>query len=53
MLILVFRYDPFTDSYHDDMAGDGLICLAVDILPTEFPKEVGFPCSSRSSRGYT
>ncbi|CAL9771345.1 unnamed protein product [Musa acuminata subsp. burmannicoides] len=34
-----FRYDPFTDSYHDDMAGDGLICLAVDILPTEFPKE--------------
>ncbi|URE42381.1 Alanine dehydrogenase/PNT, N-terminal domain [Musa troglodytarum] len=33
-------YDPFTDSYHDDMAGDGLICLAVDILPTEFPKEV-------------
>lgn len=34
-----FRYDPFTDSYHDDMEGDGVICLAVDILPTEFSRE--------------
>lgn len=34
-----FRYNPFTDSYHDDMDGDGVICLAVDILPTEFAKE--------------
>ncbi|KAJ6825393.1 alpha-aminoadipic semialdehyde synthase [Iris pallida] len=34
-----FRYDPFSDSYHDDMEGDGVICLAVDILPTEFSKE--------------
>ncbi|KAL6911598.1 hypothetical protein ACP4OV_000403 [Aristida adscensionis] len=34
-----FRYDPFTNSYHDDMEGDGVICLAVDILPTEFSKE--------------
>ncbi|WOL08513.1 alpha-aminoadipic semialdehyde synthase [Canna indica] len=34
-----FRYDPFTDSYHDNMEGDGLICLAVDILPTEFSRE--------------
>ncbi|KAJ0981012.1 hypothetical protein J5N97_009267 [Dioscorea zingiberensis] len=34
-----FRYDPCTDSYHDDMEGDGIVCLAVDILPTEFPKE--------------
>ncbi|XP_020269569.1 alpha-aminoadipic semialdehyde synthase [Asparagus officinalis] len=34
-----FRYDPFTDSYHDDMEGDGIICLAVDILPTEFSRE--------------
>ncbi|MQM08195.1 hypothetical protein Taro_041051 [Colocasia esculenta] len=34
-----FRYDPITDSYHDDMEGDGVICLAVEILPTEFPKE--------------
>lgn len=34
-----FRYNPFTDSYHDDMDGDGLICLAVDILPTEFSRE--------------
>ncbi|XP_078429524.1 lysine-ketoglutarate reductase/saccharopine dehydrogenase bifunctional enzyme isoform X4 [Wolffia australiana] len=34
-----FRYNAMTNSYHDDMAGDGVICLAVDILPTEFPKE--------------
>ncbi|XP_034577051.1 alpha-aminoadipic semialdehyde synthase isoform X2 [Setaria viridis] len=34
-----FRYDPSNTSYHDDMEGDGVICLAVDILPTEFSKE--------------
>ncbi|KAK3159292.1 hypothetical protein QOZ80_2AG0148270 [Eleusine coracana subsp. coracana] len=34
-----FRYNPSTNSYHDDMEGDGVICLAVDILPTEFSKE--------------
>ncbi|CAL4967339.1 unnamed protein product [Urochloa decumbens] len=34
-----FRYDPSDNSYHDDMEGDGVICLAVDILPTEFSKE--------------
>ncbi|KAE9602514.1 putative oxidoreductase [Lupinus albus] len=34
-----FRYDPITDSYHDDMDGNGVLCLAVDILPTEFAKE--------------
>ncbi|GAV73991.1 AlaDh_PNT_C domain-containing protein/Saccharop_dh domain-containing protein/Saccharop_dh_N domain-containing protein/AlaDh_PNT_N domain-containing protein [Cephalotus follicularis] len=34
-----FRYDPLSDSYHHDMDGNGLICLAVDILPTEFAKE--------------
>ncbi|THG19471.1 hypothetical protein TEA_007196 [Camellia sinensis var. sinensis] len=34
-----FRYDPFNNSYHHDMDGNGLICLAVDILPTEFAKE--------------
>ncbi|XP_061361487.1 alpha-aminoadipic semialdehyde synthase isoform X1 [Gastrolobium bilobum] len=34
-----FRYDPIMDSYHDDMEGNGVICLAVDILPTEFAKE--------------
>lgn len=34
-----FRYDPITNSYHGDMDGNGLICLAVDILPTEFAKE--------------
>ncbi|XP_041004799.1 alpha-aminoadipic semialdehyde synthase isoform X1 [Juglans microcarpa x Juglans regia] len=34
-----FRYDPFHDSYHLDMEGNGVICSAVDILPTEFAKE--------------
>ncbi|XP_057506464.1 alpha-aminoadipic semialdehyde synthase-like isoform X1 [Actinidia eriantha] len=34
-----FRYDPSNNSYHHDMDGNGLICLAVDILPTEFAKE--------------
>ncbi|KAG0485247.1 hypothetical protein HPP92_009326 [Vanilla planifolia] len=34
-----FRYNPTTDSYHEDMNGDGLICLAIDILPTEFSRE--------------
>ncbi|KAL7174871.1 hypothetical protein ACSBR2_028646 [Camellia fascicularis] len=34
-----FRYDPFNNSYHHDMDGNGLICSAVDILPTEFAKE--------------
>ncbi|XP_057967291.1 alpha-aminoadipic semialdehyde synthase isoform X2 [Malania oleifera] len=34
-----FRYDPFSDSCHHDMEGNGVICSAVDILPTEFAKE--------------
>ncbi|CAA6658720.1 unnamed protein product [Spirodela intermedia] len=34
-----FRYNAITNSYHEDMAGEGVICLAVDILPTEFPRE--------------
>ncbi|KAG2654521.1 hypothetical protein PVAP13_1NG520900 [Panicum virgatum] len=34
-----FRYDPSNNSCHDDMEGNGVICLAVDILPTEFSKE--------------
>ncbi|XP_044463727.1 alpha-aminoadipic semialdehyde synthase [Mangifera indica] len=34
-----FRYDHLNNSYHDDMDGNGVICLAVDILPTEFAKE--------------
>lgn len=34
-----FRYDPYRDSYHHDMEGNGVICSAVDILPTEFAKE--------------
>ncbi|KMT03434.1 hypothetical protein BVRB_8g191190 [Beta vulgaris subsp. vulgaris] len=34
-----FRFDPSMESYHDDMEGSGVICSAVDILPTEFAKE--------------
>ncbi|KAL2503389.1 lysine-ketoglutarate reductase/saccharopine dehydrogenase bifunctional enzyme [Forsythia ovata] len=34
-----FRYDPLDNSYHHDMEGSGLICSAVDILPTEFARE--------------
>ncbi|XP_024028450.1 alpha-aminoadipic semialdehyde synthase isoform X1 [Morus notabilis] len=34
-----FRYDPLNNSYHHDLEGSGLICSAVDILPTEFAKE--------------
>ncbi|XP_062148674.1 alpha-aminoadipic semialdehyde synthase [Alnus glutinosa] len=34
-----FRYEPSNDSYHQDMEGNGVICSAVDILPTEFAKE--------------
>ncbi|GMH03560.1 hypothetical protein Nepgr_005399 [Nepenthes gracilis] len=34
-----FRYDPLKNSYHYDMEGGGMICSAVDILPTEFAKE--------------
>lgn len=34
-----FRYNPTSDSYFDDMNGEGIILLAVDNLPTELPKE--------------
>ncbi|RYR77334.1 hypothetical protein Ahy_A01g001768 isoform A [Arachis hypogaea] len=35
-----FRYDPLKNSYHDDdLEGNGVLCLAVDILPTEFAVE--------------
>lgn len=34
-----FRYNPINGSYHEDMDGDGVIFLAVDILPTELAKE--------------
>ncbi|KAG6428524.1 hypothetical protein SASPL_112776 [Salvia splendens] len=33
------RYDPDDNSYHHDMEGSGIICSAVDILPTEFARE--------------
>ncbi|MCL7023586.1 hypothetical protein MKW94_007523 [Papaver nudicaule] len=32
-------YDPLSNSYHDDMKDEGVICLAVDNLPAEFAKE--------------
>ncbi|KAK6273752.1 hypothetical protein POUND7_010835 [Theobroma cacao] len=35
-----FRYDAITDSYHNGMEGNGVICSVVDNLPTEFAKEV-------------
>ncbi|KAF2531651.1 hypothetical protein F2Q70_00033438 [Brassica cretica] len=38
-VINVFRFDPAKNSYCHDMDGDGVICMAVDILPTEFAKE--------------
>ncbi|KAH9306499.1 hypothetical protein KI387_010903, partial [Taxus chinensis] len=34
-----FRYDPLNGSYNEDMNGEGVIFLAVDILPTELAKE--------------
>ncbi|XP_051150266.1 alpha-aminoadipic semialdehyde synthase isoform X2 [Andrographis paniculata] len=34
-----FRYDPHDNSYHHEMDGNGIICSAVDILPTEFARE--------------
>ncbi|CAI9098422.1 OLC1v1035066C1 [Oldenlandia corymbosa var. corymbosa] len=34
-----FRYNPLNNTSHDDLEGDGVICSAVDILPTEFAKE--------------
>lgn len=36
----IFRFNPLNNSYYDDMDGDGVLCMAVDILPTEFAKEV-------------
>ncbi|XP_010527055.1 PREDICTED: alpha-aminoadipic semialdehyde synthase [Tarenaya hassleriana] len=34
-----FRFDPMNNSYHNDMEGNGVLSMAVDILPTEFAKE--------------
>lgn len=39
-LMTVFRFNPTNNSYYQDMDGDGVLCMAVDILPTEFAKEV-------------
>lgn len=36
----VLRFDPTNNSYYNDMDGDGVLCMAIDILPTEFAKEV-------------
>ncbi|KAF6139903.1 hypothetical protein GIB67_009750 [Kingdonia uniflora] len=38
-LYVLFRYDSYYNTYHHDMEGKGVICLAIDILPTEFAKE--------------
>ncbi|CAH8320965.1 unnamed protein product [Eruca vesicaria subsp. sativa] len=34
-----FRFNHVNNSYYNNMDGDGVICMAVDILPTEFAKE--------------
>ncbi|CAH8274505.1 unnamed protein product [Arabidopsis lyrata] len=34
-----FRFNPSNNSYYDDMDGDGVICMAIETLPTEFAKE--------------
>lgn len=44
------RYEPFNDSYHYDLEGKGVMCSAVDILPTEFAKEV---ISTSSATNYS
>ena len=36
----IFRYDPSSNSYKDDMSGKGIIVLATDNLPTELAREV-------------
>jgi alanine dehydrogenase len=35
----VFVYDPATDSATDGVAGPGLVVMAVDILPSELPRD--------------
>ena len=52
MFIHGLRYDPLNDSYHHDMEGNGVICSAVDILPTEFAKEVKYSDPNISSLLY-
>ncbi|KAL0763656.1 hypothetical protein Bca101_079807 [Brassica carinata] len=34
-----FRFNPIKKSYYNDMDGDGVLRMAIDILPTEFAKE--------------
>ncbi|CAI7846614.1 unnamed protein product [Closterium sp. NIES-54] len=34
-----FRYDPIKNTTHDDLEGPGIFFVAVDILPSELPKE--------------
>eukprot|EP00899_Mesostigma_viride_P017439 jgi/Mesvir1/25697/Mv01893-RA.1 len=34
-----FRYNPVSDTYHEDMDGPGIFVLAVDILPSELAME--------------
>lgn len=35
----VFTYDPIREEYEDGFKGEGLLIMAVDILPSELPKE--------------
>ncbi len=35
----IYVYDPFTDTVRDGHAGRGVVIMAVDILPSELPRE--------------
>ncbi|KAA3477336.1 monofunctional lysine-ketoglutarate reductase 1 [Gossypium australe] len=39
-IFVLFGYDSLTHSYRNDIDGNGIICAAVHILPTEFAKDV-------------
>ena len=41
----VYVYDPDSDTAVDGVAGDGPVVMAVDILPSELPREASEYCS--------
>jgi saccharopine dehydrogenase (NAD+, L-lysine forming) len=47
---LVYVYDPEQQSVVDGVAGDGPVIMAVDILPTEIPREKRLITSAKSSK---
>ncbi|MBN1180043.1 MAG: hypothetical protein JXD18_12595 [Anaerolineae bacterium] len=42
----IYVYNPLTGAAQDGVAGDGLVVLAVDILPSELPREASLYFSS-------